>query len=135
MSPSVTLRFDALALDSAADRLLPALDRELHTAMQLSADAIAAEARTTTSFKDRSGNLRASIQPGPVEGRFSTGDLRVDVLAGGAFSGVRYAEFVEFGTDRMVGRRFLRDALDTIFPRATEIIQDAVQLAIEEAGL
>jgi HK97 gp10 family phage protein len=67
------------------------------------AKQIEADAQSTTAFKDKTGNLRESIKS--KKSRYDDGGWIVQVTA-------PHAHLLEFGTEKMAARAFLRPALD-----------------------
>lgn len=142
------------ALKVAGDNL----GRHMPMALELGADLIAAEAKQTHAYKDRSGALTNSIMRDAVTGSFDGQDLGCTVSAGAP-----YAVFVELGTRRHKikpkYRRalrwpveggfafaksvnhpgtqptyFLRRAVETQFLQVQQVFQDAVALSFQDAG-
>lgn len=121
---------------SKLEAAIEAYEREapvlLAQALTLVAHRIAAEAKRTTLFRDRTGSLRRSIMPGRVE---SSGDmLTVDVMAGGT-GGVDYALFVHEGTRHMRARPFMREAVERLEPWIADTVSAAIDTAARRAGL
>lgn len=152
---------DARTLREALRRFEHELDRVVPSVLAMSADRIVAHARTTTLFRDRSGNLRRSILRGPITGSFRGDDLAIDLMAG---VGLRYGRFVHDGTApheirprrrealRMViggrfvfakkvnhpgtaPRPFLAVAVAETTPNAERSLAQAIELAAARAGL
>ena len=80
----IVVRIDARQLAEGARRIWPALDRNVGTALAMTADLVASNARRTSLFADRSGKLRTSIMPAAPTGTFSRGTADVAVEAGAA---------------------------------------------------
>lgn len=78
--------------------------RELLT--EISRDA-AAEARSSHSFKNKTGRLEGSIRPITTTGHFFSGNLSAGIEAE-----AEYAGFVEYGTRSMKARPFLEPAVN-----------------------
>lgn len=153
---------DLAPIVEAMGRFEVAADRRLRQALGMFASEVAVHAKQNHEYTDRTGRLTSSITDGTVVGSFAEG-LRVDVVAGGT-RGVGYASHVEYGTRphiirpkrrrmlrfAMGGRdvfarevrhpgtrpyRFMRNALDAKLPRATVLVEQALDLAADEAGL
>lgn len=145
----------------AVERLEVAANARMTQALQQSAQLVADRAKQDHGYTDRTGALTASVRAGQVRGTFASG-LKVDMLAGAR--GVTYASHVEFGTKAHViaarrrkslrfvqgGQtrfakkvrhpgtpefRFMRNALEATLPRAEQLMDTAMELAIEESGL
>lgn len=86
-----TIEIDASWIESALERLVPEMDRQLRTAMDVATQEVANEAKQRAP-KDTS-RLANSIQAMPVEGSFSGGSLE-----GGVTATAPYALHVEYGT-------------------------------------
>lgn len=153
---------DLQPIVEAMGRFELAADRRLKQALGMFASEVAVHAKQNHDYTDRTGRLTSSITDAPVTGTFATG-LHVDVVAGGT-RGVTYASHVEFGTRPHIIRpknrsmlrfvqggaerfarqvrhpgtrpyRFLRNALAAKLPRANVLIEQALDLAADEAGL
>lgn len=125
-------RLDASQLAAQFRRVEAELERVLPQALTLAAHHVAARAKRTRLFRDRTGNLRASIRPGRVRGNLRSG-YRVDVLAGGT-RGVSYATFVHDGTRRMRARPYMTEAIDASTSEIQRMLDQAVELALQRAG-
>lgn len=79
---SLRVTIDAREIADGVRRLNSALDRNLALALDATLDVVAARARQTSTFKDRSGAGRKSIQASGVRGRFGDGTLHGYVTAG-----------------------------------------------------
>ena len=86
-----TVELDTSGIEDAFDRLVPEMDRQLHTAMEAATVDVANEAKQRAP-KDTS-RLVNSITPMPVEGSFSAGTLE-----GGVTATAPHAMHVEYGT-------------------------------------
>lgn len=153
---------DVSEVTAALTRLDEQLDALLPQWMRQSLDAIAATARETTSFTDRTGALRNSIGRGP--GGVYEVEEGVDGITGAVGTGVAHGAFLEFGTKaHMVRPRlrtalrfptpggfgfskghmvsgiaplgFLRSALDARFPGIVDELHAVIELAAVRTGL
>jgi hypothetical protein len=125
--------FDPSALVRGLQRLPRALDTELERCLRKAGRVIAAEARVSHDYTDRTGRLTRSILPVAPTGRFTE-----DTLEGGAGALAPYAGYVEEGTERMHihgGYRFLRLAAFRKYREVESLFQDAVESAVRRAGL
>lgn len=136
----VTMELDPTAIAGAFDGFVDALDRNLPIALKQASGFVSTHAKGNHPWKARTGFLDNSIRPLEPTGTFSNGDLGVDVISGGLFN-VEYAVYVELGTKDEKGRRrnkpypFMVPALDAQMPRIVNVIGQAVELSIAEAGL
>jgi len=134
------------------------LGQHLPLALELGADLVAAEAKQTHTYKDRTGLLTNSIARAPIEGSFDGQDLQCTVAAGAP-----YGVFVELGTRphkiKPKYRRalrwpaeggfafakevdhpgtqptfFIRRAVESQFLQVQQLLQDATELSFAEAG-
>lgn len=130
----MTQRIDASQLAAQFRRVEVELERAVPQALMLLSQLVASRAKGTRLFRDRTGNLRASIRQGPVRGSLASG-FRVDVIAGGV-GGVRYARWVHDGTRRTRPRQFMTQALESIERggEAQRVLDQAVNLALQRAG-
>lgn len=129
----VGFEFDPSALVRGLSRLPHAFDVELERCLRTAGRVIAAEARASHDYTDRTGRLTRSILPMAPTGRFTE-----DTLDGGAVAIAPYAGYVEEGTERMHihnGYRFLRLAAFRKYREIEEIFGDAVEAAVRRAGL
>ena len=76
------------------------------------AKSIEADARNTTAFKDKTGKLRKSIRA--RKSRFEDGGWIVQARA-------PHAHLVEYGTQNMAAKPFLRPALEKNINRAKQL--------------
>jgi hypothetical protein len=152
---------DVREIVQALGRLEQFADRRVRQALQIASTEVAAEAKRNHDYRDRTGRLTSSIRPDEVEGTFGTG-FRAKLLAGG-LRGVTYAAHVEYGTRAHVIRprrrkalrfvsggntvfaqrvnhpgtrayRFMRNALEAKLPLAERLVEQAMELAADEAG-
>lgn len=115
----VTARAD----DEAFDRLEGAIDEEMLGVVERAGEALAREARASHAFRNRSGDLEASIrgvEPG--------GSFLADTLAGGTVAAEPYGSFVEA---RMP---FLAPAWQVIAPYMDQDADYALARAARAAG-
>jgi len=122
----------------ALDKLEAAATVRLGQALAMAAVETTRHAKQNHDYIDRTGRLTASIRPGAVTGTFGTG-IGVDMMAGAR--GVTYAAHVEWGT-RPHGNhpgtrayRYMANAIEARLVRTEELLEQAMQLAIEESGL
>ncbi|MEQ8721035.1 MAG: hypothetical protein RID81_07145 [Sandaracinaceae bacterium] len=130
----------------------------LPDALETSTNMIAAMARETRTFQDRSGTLRESIQPAPIAGSWRAGDLHQEVAAGQPYGifleegtvshrveprhrkALRWAVEGGYGFSRghvvsgIAPKRFLADALDAHTETMGRVFEQAVGLAAQRAG-
>jgi hypothetical protein len=152
----VIYEIDASGFERAVAELPGRLDVRLREGLDLTCEAIAARARETTTFVDRSGLLRSSIQNAGVTG---TPEELVGIVSFAARSdqGALYGVFLEFGTHqgarsiskrqerreagaRFTGprqrkgikaRRFIRDAVDA---QDGSLIEGSMGAAFRDSG-
>lgn len=123
----IAISLDSDGLHHAAQDLANRIDDGLRRGFEASLERIAARAKQTTQFTDRTGHLRNSIQSDGVSG--GGGQPLVGTVSFAATSartlrkkrgntrrstggGVPYGIFLEFGTVHIRERRFIRDAID-----------------------
>ncbi len=83
------------------DTVLDELDETLRTALEISASEVARIAKGTTTFTDRSGALRSSMQPDPEgpRGNYAAGTLEMGVGFGATSEdGFPYGLALEYGS-------------------------------------
>jgi HK97 gp10 family phage protein len=83
----VSVKVSTTAARAALSELADDIERGVHQALDAAATLAAQAARSTTEFKDRSGQLRGSIDRGPTV-----------AFASSFVAKAPYAEFVENGT-------------------------------------
>ena len=142
----IQISLDPSGLHHALSDLGAHMDRFVVEGFQVTLESIAARAKQTTTFTDRTGLLRQSIQSDGVEGSFF-GDGLIGTLGFGATAGeaaarrgrklrrgrgFKYGLAQEFGSSNGVReKRFMRDAIAAEGP---ELLEDAVARAFRQAG-
>jgi hypothetical protein len=152
----VIIEFHAEGLESALEALPGRMDVRLREGLDLTCEAIAARARQTSTFVDRTGLLRSIIQNAGVT---DEGDELVGVVSFAARSdhGYLYGLALEFGTHQgaravskrqqrresgprfkgprqkkgIKARRFIRDSIDQ---QDGALLQGALGAAFADAG-
>lgn len=122
---------DVADLQRAIDLLVDGLDDAVSSGLDLTLERIAARARATTTYTDRTGLLRNSTQSGGTQ---REGDELVGVVSFAATSerGYLYGLAQEFGTRRGIReKRFIRDAIDA---ENGELVEGALASAFRSAG-
>ena len=100
-----------------------------NSALKAGAQPILDDAKSTTAFHDRSGNLREGLKISGVK----TKDGIKYVLVGidkSDNSKIFYGKFIEFGTSKMSARPFLQPALERKEREAMEIIRQKLKEAL-----
>lgn len=116
--------------EKAMAQLASSLDERVRQGFDLTLESIAAEAKQTQTFVDRTGALRNSIQSDGVQGN----DPLIGVVSFAATSerGYQYGLALEFGTRTGIKeRRFVRDAIDA---EDGSLIESAMARAFRDAG-
>lgn len=142
----ITLVVDAQGFQAAMVQLQSSLELRIRQGLELTLESIAARAKQTTTFTDRTGNLRNSIQSDGVR---EEGDAMVGIVSFAATSeaklrkkrgnkrrsmggGYFYGLAQEFGTKNGVReKRFIRDAIDA---EDGDILESALGRAFRDAG-
>ena len=149
----------------AVERLEQTSDTRLRMALGQIAGEVATHAKLHHDYKDRTGKLTASIRADTVQGSFGTGLHVDMLAGGRGGPGtVFYAAHIEFGTKAHVIRakrkrtlnfvqggkerfprmvqhpgtrayKFMANAMEAKLPRAEQLLNVAMELAIDEAGL
>lgn len=125
------IEFHAEGLEQAMAALPGRIDARAREGLDLTCEAIAARARQTTTYTDRSGMLRASTQNAGVR---QEGDDLVGVVSFAARSdrGHLYGLDQEFGNRRGVReKRFIRDAIEEQDGR---LLEGSLAAAFKDAG-
>lgn len=124
------------------ERLLTDIKQQFMRGVVKATEAVRTEAIRLIVYGEKTGRMygkhRASA-PGEAPAS-DTGYLvnsirtRYDVVAltGTVVVGAEYGRFLEFGTQNMEPRPFLRPALDTVYARINEIAKQSVQTALDE---
>jgi Bacteriophage HK97-gp10, putative tail-component len=96
----IEIEIDAADLSAALTNVVGLLDETLSEATAEAARIVADAAHETAAFTDRTGQLRASIQPSdpPATGSFFRGDLEGSVGFGATSNGFPYGLALEFGS-------------------------------------
>lgn len=121
------LTLDKRELDAAAARTMNELDRGIVSGVERGGETIADEARATTAFRDRSGDLRGDIDATEVKPDEDGASIEVEADAG-------HAKFLEGGTRFVTAHPFLGPALDADFDEACDGFVGEVDRALERAG-
>lgn len=144
----ISISLDTQGLSNAAGGFSGRVDGYLRAGLEMTLESIAARAKQTTTFVDRTGALRNSIQSDGVAGSWNDPDGLVGTVSFGATSartlrkkrgrtrrsmggGAPYGLFLEYGTVHITERRFIRDAIDA---EGGQYLEDAVRRAFEEVG-
>lgn len=124
--------FDAGDFDASMRRAAQALPPAIEAGLALTLERIAANAKQTTTFVDRTAALRNSIQSDGVRGSLQAGSLIGTVGFAASNRGFFYGLAQEFGTRTGVTeKRFVRDAIDQ---ETGDIIEDAMAQAFRASG-
>lgn len=145
----LAISLDASGLERGADSFGSLLERRMREGLELTLESIAARAKQTKTFVDRTGALRNSIMADGVEGSLSAPDGLVGTVSFGATSeralrkkrggkrrrmsgGFPYGLSQEYGSSNGVKeKRFIRDA---IAAETGDLIEGAVGAAFRDAG-
>lgn len=142
----ISISLDPGGMHRALSQLSTQVDRHLREGLEATLESIAARAKQTTTFVDRTGLLRNSIRSEGAQGSFfggqMTGSIGFGATAGDAARaagrklrrgrGFQYGLAQEFGTRTGVReKRFIRDAIDA---EGSEFLEDAVANAFRAAG-
>lgn len=119
IAPHITFSLDVDDVAAEARSFLRFLDAELADAIIQSSRNIAAHARDTHTFQNRTRDLERSIRALPLSGRASEGTLE-----GGVEAAMQYASYVEAWSEYL-GVSFLlhRDEIDR---RCHDAVENAV---------
>jgi hypothetical protein len=154
----IHLTFDLAEVMAGFERAHGNLGRNIPLALELSADLVAAEAKLTHDYIDRSHNLTDSIARDDVTGNYESGNLEIIVAAGEPYGlplevgakphrieprfrralrwpvegGFVFAKGVNHPGIR--AREFLGKALDAKLPDITRTFEDATELSFAQAG-
>lgn len=142
----IEISLDTSALEQATSLVGAVFERQVRGGFELMLESIAARAKQTTSFTDRTGALRNSIQSDGVTGTIESGLVGTISFAASSGAGVRrsrksgrrrktrgayYGVFLEFGTRYISERRFIRDAIDA---EDGQVLEDAIESAFRISG-
>lgn len=126
----ITIVADMDTFNAAAAKLATAMDDRLQQGFEATVESIAARAKQTTTYTDRTGALRNSTMSDGVTG--SGGNLvGVVSFAATSKSGRKYGVDLEFGTRKIRERRFVRDAIDA---ESGDLLEGAMKAAFRDAG-
>lgn len=143
----IALSLDPGGLHRAMNVIADRLDVRLSEGLEATCESIAARAKQTTKFVDRTGALRNSIQSDGVTGSYGSAGGLVGTVSfaatsqpsarsrgrrGGSRGGFLYGLAQEFGTSNGVKeKRFIRDSIDA---EDGQFIEDAIGNAMRDAG-
>lgn len=126
----VDFDFDTSGWHEATKKLREDLERQMRAAMVATGRALAAEAKTSHSYQDRTGDLTRSIRALPIDGRFLSGSLN-----GGAIATMRYASYVEEGTTRARAYQYLSTAYVLQRTETEQRFNEALEAPLRDSGL
>lgn len=121
----LAVEFDADPLLRSIVDLGAAVDDELTAAVGRGAEAVAFAAKADHPYADRTGSLTRTTKAYAPRGRFSRGDLRVEVVAR-----EEYATFVA----RRRGD-WLMDAYQRVEARVEHEVERGIEAAVRRSGL
>lgn len=142
----IAISLDLGGFHRAAQHLADRIDDGVREGFEATLESIAARAKQTTTFTDRTGNLRNSIQSDGVTGELGA---MVGVVSFAAFSerklrkkrgntrrsmggGFPYGLALELGTNTGIrARRFVRDAIDA---EDGQLIESALRASFRDSG-
>lgn len=129
----MTVEIDAQQFSQAIDSLVDGLSGAARDGLNMTLERIAARARSTTTYTDRTGALRNSTQSaGIVEGGEDGELVGVVSFAARSKKGYLYGLAQEYGTRRGVReKRFIRDAIDA---EDGTLLESAMAGAFRSAG-
>ena len=144
----ISISLDTQGLSNAAGGFSGRVDGYLRAGLEMTLESIAARAKETTTFVDRTGALRNSIQSDGVEGAWGSSEGLVGTVSFAATSerrtrrkrggsrrrpsgGFFYGLVQEYGSAHIHEKRFIRDAIDA---EGGQYLEDAVRRAFEEVG-
>jgi hypothetical protein len=129
----ISIALDSDGISQAASSFERTLDDYVRAGLEMTLESIAVRAKQTTTFVDRTGALRNSIQSDGVTGALNDGEGLIGTVSYAATSpkGAFYGSFLEYGTRFIKERRFIRDAIDA---EDGAYLEDAVRAAFESAG-
>lgn len=128
----ISVGLDGSGLDAALSRLEAALNRQVQAGLEATLESIAARAKQTTTFVDRTSQLRNSIRSEGVTGSYTGEDIEGTIgFAARSPRGYPYGMALEYGTRHIRERRFVRDAIDA---ELGNFLEDGLRRAFEAAG-
>jgi hypothetical protein len=126
----IVIDIDDFGLQGAFAQAAAGLEASVRQGMEMTLESIAARARETPTFVDRTAALRNSIQSDGVEG--SGLDLTgVVSFAATNGRGDFYGGYLEYGTRYIRERRFVRDAIDM---EDGSLIESAIAAGLRKSG-
>lgn len=138
----ISISLDPGGLHRANNAFLRVLDHRIEQGLDATLESIAARAKQTTKFTDRTSALRNSIQSDGATGSFVAGRMEgVVSYAARSEKGYLYGAALEYGTAPRTSfrgfnrgiteKRFIRDAIDQEFGG---FLEQAVGAAFRDAG-
>ncbi len=138
----IGISLDTGGLHRANQLLLAKLDTHVAAGLEATLESIAARAKQTTKFVDRTGLLRNTIQSDGVKGSFLGNKMEgVVSFAARSSKGYLYGAALEYGTKPRTSfsgvnrgiteRRFMRDAVEQEFGK---FVEHAIGAAFRAAG-
>jgi hypothetical protein len=127
----IVIDLDAGGLSRAFGQMSDSVESGVRRGLEATLESIAARARQTATFTDRTGALRNSIQSDGVTGSGLSIDGVVS-FAATSERGYPYGLALEFGTSRGIReRRFIRDAIDQ---EDGDLIEDSLAASLRAIG-
>lgn len=127
----ITIEFDADGFADAMAEVPERMEIRLPQGLEMTCEQIAARARQTTTYTDRTAALRNSTQSAGVTGSASGELVGLVSFAARSSKGALYGVYLELGTRRIRERRFIRDAIDQQDGAALE---SSMAAAFRDAG-
>jgi hypothetical protein len=144
----ISISLDPSGLHRATQELADRLDGYVREGFEATLESIASRAKTTTSFVDRTGALRNSMQSEGVTGRLADPNGMVGIVSFAAVSerkiglkrgnkrrsmrgGYPYGIALELGTRRIKARLFMTQALNA---EDSSLIEGAVRAGFRAQG-
>jgi len=127
MRPSVAMRveLDVSALGAGLDRLREGVDDALESALRMAGENIATAVRAEHPYNDYTHRLTRSTRSYAPRGRFSRGDLRVEVVAA-----MPYATYVQRRRGDWLMATYMQQE-----HRVEHDVETALARAVDRSGL
>lgn len=97
-----------------------------NSALKAAAIPLLEDAKSTSSFADRSGNLREGLKIGDIKTKNGVKYIEIGIDKGD-ISKIFYGKFIEWGTSKEAARPFLQPALEKNKDIVKEIIKDELR--------
>lgn len=125
-----SLKFDSSQVIKALQNIKKKVYREIgEKTLKEGAEPILNEMlRNVPVSKENGGQLKSSLQIGKITGSVADGNMKIKVGINPYMSEqVRYEFYQEYGTDVMLGKKWMKTSWDNSIKQSKEIIEETIK--------